>query len=65
MNSYLLKWVMMNTEFNTNQSINPLTAKLFWGNINIYLHFMLFVHTNKTQVVEIPPQARHGPAYST
>ena len=37
----------------------------FRENINIYLHFMSFLHTNKTQAVEIPPRVRHGPAYST
>ena len=34
-------------------------------NINIYSHFMSFFHTNETQVVEIPPRVRQGPAYST
>ena len=34
-------------------------------NINLYLHFMSFLHTNKTQVVEIPPRVRQGPTYST
>ena len=37
----------------------------FRGNINIYLHFMSFLLTNKTQVVEIPPRVRQRPAYST
>ena len=46
-------------------SINPLHAIFFRENINIYLHFMSFLHTNKTQVVEIPPRVRQGPAYST
>ena len=31
----------------------------------LYLHFMSFLHTNKTQVIEIPPQVRQGPTYST
>ena len=44
--------------------INPLRANFLRGNINIYLHFMSFLHTNKTQVVEIPSRARQGPAYS-
>ena len=44
---------------------NSLRAKFFRGNINMYLHFMSFLHTNKTQVVEIPPRVRQGPAYST
>ena len=34
-------------------------------NINIYLHFMSFLHTKKTEVVEIPPRVRQGSAYST
>ena len=37
----------------------------FRENINLYLHFMSFLHTNKTQVVEIPPRVRQGPAYTT
>ena len=45
--------------------LNPLRAKFFRGNINIYLHLMSFLHTNKTQVVEIPPRVRQWPAYST
>ena len=48
-------------------TLNPLRAIFFRDNINIYmyLHFMSFLHTNKTQVVEIPPRVRQGPAYST
>ena len=44
---------------------NPSRAKFFRENINIYLHFMSFLHINKTQVVEIPPWVKQGPAYST
>ena len=45
---------------------NTLHAIFFFReNINIYLHFMSFLHTNKTQVVEIPPRVRQGPAYFT
>ena len=47
------------------QAINPLRAKFLRDNINIYLHFMSFLHTNKTQVAEIPPRVRGRPAYST
>ena len=46
-------------------NLNLLHAKLLRENINIYLHFMSFLHTNKTHVVEIPPRVRQGPAYST
>ena len=45
--------------------LNPLSAKFFRGNINRYLHFMSYLHANTTQVVEISPRARQGPAYST
>ena len=44
--------------------LKPLRAKFLREGIT-YLHFMPFLHTNKTQVVEIPPQVRQGPAYST
>ena len=47
------------------QKLNPLRAIFFRENINIYSHFMSFLHTYKTQVVEIPPRVRQGPAYST
>ena len=41
--------------------INPLHAKFFRGNINIYLHFVSFLHIDTTQVVEIRPQVRQEP----
>ena len=44
---------------------NPLRAKFFRVNINIYLYFVSFLHTNYTQVVEILPRVRQRPAYST
>ena len=47
------------------QCVNPLRAKLLRENINMYLHFMSFLHTNKTQVAEIPLGVRQRPAYST
>ena len=46
-------------------NINPLRAKLFWGNIYIYLHFLSFLHIDTKQVVEILPQIRQEPTYST
>ena len=48
-----------------SDDFNPLRAKYLGENINIYLHLMSFLHINKTQVVEIPPRVRQGPAYST
>ena len=45
--------------------INPLRAIFFRKNTNIYLHFMSFLYNNKTEVDEIPPRVRQGPAYST
>ena len=44
---------------------NPLRAKFFRGNTNIYLHFVSFLHIDATQVVEILPQVRQEPTYST
>ena len=46
-------------------SVNPLRAKFFRGNINIYLHFVSFLHIDTTQVFEILPQIRQEPTYST
>ena len=44
---------------------NPLRAKFFRGIINIYLYFVSFLHIHTTQVVEIRPQIRKEPTYST
>ena len=48
-----------------NTTINPLRAIFFRENINIYLHFMSSLHTNKTHLAEIAPRVRQGPTYST
>ena len=45
--------------------LNPLHAKFFRGNINIYLHFVSYLHIDTTQVVEILLQIREEPTYST
>ena len=39
-------------------------AKFFWGNINIYLHFMSFLHIDLTQVLKTLLRVREGPTYS-
>ena len=44
--------------------INPLRAKFFWGNLNIYLHFMAILHTDLTRVLKTLPQVRKRPTYS-
>ena len=46
-------------------SVNPLRAKFFRRIINIYLHFVSFLLIDTTQVVEILPQVRQEPTYST
>ena len=46
-------------QVSTWHSCNPLRAKFFRGNKIIYSHFMSFLHIDKTQVIEILPQARH------
>ena len=43
--------------------INPLRAKFFRGNINIYLRVMSLLHIDMTQVLKILHQVR--PTYST
>ena len=48
-----------------NNTLNPLHAKFFRGNINIYLHFMSLLHIDMTHVLKILPQVRPGPTYST
>ena len=45
--------------------VNPLLATFFRRNKNIYLHFVSLLHVDMTQVVEILPQVRQGPTYST
>ena len=63
----LVKWlpvmVAHTCKLDTIWVFNPLRAILFRE--NIYLYFMSFLHTNKKQVVEIPPQVIQGPAYTT
>ena len=44
--------------------INPLVAKFFWGNINIYLHYISFLHNDSTQELKTLSQVREGPLYS-
>ena len=48
-----------------HQDLNPLRAKFFRGNINIYLHFVSFLPIDTTLVVEILPQIRQEPIYFT
>ena len=48
-----------------NRMINPVRAKFFRGNINMYLHSVSFLHIDTPQVVEILPQIRQEPTYST
>ena len=47
------------------QLLNPLRAKFIREGINIYLHFVSYLHIDTTQVVEILPQIRQSPTYST
>ena len=70
-NQHSINWIFLQYQFVIRQqaitwaNVNPLHAKFFRVNINIYLYFVSFLHTNKTQVAEIPPRVRQGPAYST
>ena len=44
--------------------LNPLRPKIFRGNINIYSHFVSFIHIGMTQILKILPQVRGWPIYS-
>ena len=44
-------------------NINPLHAKFFMGNKNVYLPFTSFLHIDMTQVVEIFPQVSQELTY--
>ena len=46
-------------------SFNPLRAKFFRENINIYLHFVSYLHIDMTRVAEILPRIGQGLAHST
>ena len=45
--------------------VNPLRAKFFSININIYLQFLSFFHTDMEQEIEILSHGRQGPTYFT
>ena len=57
----------MDTYTNVNPwiTINPLRAKFFRENINIYLQFVSYLHIDTTQVVESLPHIRQEPTYFT
>ena len=40
------------------QCVNPLRAKFFRGNINIYLYFMSLLHIDLTQILKTLPRIR-------
>ena len=40
----------------------PLHAKFFRGSINVYLHFISFLHTDQAQMVEIISRVKQGRA---
>ena len=58
-------WELCLAEQMSGCFLNPLRAKFFRENINIYLHFVWYLHIDTTQVVKILPQIRQEPAYST
>ena len=61
--AYTGHWIWMSLLRQT--ALNPLHAKSFRENKNIYLHFMSFFHIDMTQVVEIIIQVRQELTYST
>ena len=38
--------------------VNSLCANFFRGNMNMYLHFMSFFHTDMPKIIEIRPHIR-------
>ena len=60
-----LELIPASTPEGLGERVSDLRATFFGEKINIYLHFMSFLHTNKTQIVEMPPRVKQGPAYST
>ena len=46
-------------------AFKPLHAKFFRESINMYKHFVSYLHIDMTQVVEILSQIRQEPTYST
>ena len=50
--------VLSHWQGRVDYKFNPLGAKFFRVNINIYLHFMSFLHSDMTQVLKILPQVR-------
>ena len=45
--------------------VNSLHAKFFRGNINMYLHFVSFIHTDMPKIIEVLPRIRAGLTYFT
>ena len=56
--------ILLPTNALAPDSVNPLRAKFFRGNLNIYLHFMSFLHIDLTQVLKTLPQVREEPTHS-
>ena len=52
-------------EHKVRRKFNPLHAKFFTGNVNIYLYCMSFLHIDMAQVVEILPLVKQWLIYST
>ena len=57
-------WHTKATMIQVYVAFNPLRAKFFRGHINIYLHFVSYLHIDMTQVLKILPQVSEGPTYS-
>ena len=65
-NVTLVYWARLAKGCNMAQRalVNPLRAKFFRWNINIYLHFVSLLHIDTTQLIEILPQIRQERTYS-
>ena len=61
--AYLVNWKCWWQCRHKLSVIDTLRAKFFRVNINMYLHFMSFLHIDMTQVSKCLPQIREGPTY--
>ena len=56
---YETSWFHLPVPIKTRYVLN------YKGNINMYLHFVSFLHIDTTEIVDILPQIRQEPTYST
>ena len=61
----IMHFLLVSNELTFHSIVNPLRAKFFRWSVNIYLHFVSFLHIDMMQVVEMLPQIRQETTYYT